>query len=94
MKLHEIVVVFLYVVLTLQGCWTAKIAVLFPGGSKSHLIAAMPLVEELAQRGHEMTIVSPFKVLTTTSIRLIHLVELEKRIESLPIDWFGMSDQG
>jgi glucuronosyltransferase len=89
-----VIFAFFIVIWSVPGFLTAKIAVLYPGGSKSDLIAAMPIVEELAQRGHDVTIVSPFKMSTENSIRLIHLAELEKRIESLPIDWFGMSDKG
>lgn len=85
---------FQIIIWTVPGCLAAKIAVLYPGGSKSHLIAAMPIVEELAQRGHDVTVVSPFKMSTENSMRQIHLAELEKLIESVPIDWFEMSDKG
>lgn len=82
------------ILIVIPTCMAAKIAVLYPGGSKSHLIALMPIVEELAERGHDVTVVSPFKLPTEQSIRLIHLADLEKRLESLPMDWFGMSEQG
>ena len=92
----KLLVLFVFQIIswTVPGCFAAKIAVLYPGGSKSHLIAAMPIVEELALRGHDVTVVSPFKMSTENSMRLIHLTELEKLIESVPIDWFGMSDKG
>ena len=92
----KLLVLFVFQIIswTVPGCFAAKIAVLYPGGSKSHLIAVMPIVEELALRGHDVTVVSPFKMSTENSMRLIHLAELEKLIESVPIDWFGMSDKG
>jgi len=79
----------------LTGMEAAKIGVMYTGGSKSHLLAVMPIVEELAERGHDITIVSPHKVSTDDSaIRLIHLADLEARIKAFSPDMFGMSKQG
>ena len=40
--------------------FSANILVLYPGSGKSHKIAVMPILEELAERGHQITIVSPY----------------------------------
>lgn len=39
---------------------SAKILGLFPFPSKSHMAVNVAIVKELAQRGHEVTVVSPF----------------------------------
>lgn len=90
-------VLFLVILLVtvLTGLQAARIGVIYTGGSKSHLLAVMPLVEELAKRGHTITIVSPHKVsLDDTNIRLIHLADMEERIKAFSPDLFGMSKQG
>ena len=85
----------LVAVSTVPACWAAsKIVVLYPVGSKSHLIAVMPIVEELAHRGHGITLVTSFKVPIGESIRMIYLDELAARMEAFSPDWFGMSKQG
>lgn len=38
----------------------AKILVVYPSPSKSHLINGKPLFTELAQRGHNVTVISNF----------------------------------
>ena len=43
-----------------QLCDSAKILVLFPSPSKSHLITTQALATELARRGHSVTIVSSY----------------------------------
>lgn len=39
---------------------TAKILGLFPVPAKSHMVVNSAIVKELAKRGHEVTVVSPF----------------------------------
>ena len=39
---------------------SAKILGLFPFPSKSHMAVNVAIVKELAERGHEVTVVSPF----------------------------------
>lgn len=95
MKSQVFLLLFIVAVSTVPACWAAsKIVVLFPVGSKSHLIAVMPIVEELAQRGHEITLVTSFKVPISESIRMVYLDELAARMEAFSPDWFGMSKQG
>ena len=74
---------------------SARILVLYPVASKSHKFAVMPIVEELAQRGHQITFVSPFK--PSKSVENIHeivLSELAALKEMTDVDWFAMTKAG
>ena len=42
--------------------FSAKILAFLPVPAKSHHIVFRPLLEELAHRGHQLTVVSPFPV--------------------------------
>ena len=75
-------------------CRAAKIVVLYPVGSKSHLISVMPIVDELAQRGHDITLVTSFKVPISDSMRLIFLDDLAAKLDAFSPDWFAMSNEG
>ena len=44
------------------SCEGGKILFWMPVGSKSMKITYMPMLEELAKRGHEITLVHPFKM--------------------------------
>lgn len=50
----------LIILLTTDTTLSAKILVLHPSPSKSHVIVARPLINELARRGHEVTMFSQF----------------------------------
>jgi glucuronosyltransferase len=53
--------VAVFVVLTsLTGCNGARVLGLFPLSSPSHAAVNHALVKELARRGHQVTVVSPF----------------------------------
>lgn len=43
-----------------KECASSKILVLFPSPSRSHLVVAQGVTTALAERGHEVTVVSPF----------------------------------
>lgn len=43
-----------------KQCSSSKILVLFPSPSRSHLVVAQGITTSLAERGHEVTVVSPF----------------------------------
>lgn len=43
-----------------QQCYSSKILMLFPSPSRSHLIVTQAITQELARRGHSVTIVSSF----------------------------------
>jgi hypothetical protein len=45
---------------TLQACEGARILGLFPLSGRSHAIVHFSLVKELAKRGHQVTVLSPF----------------------------------
>ena len=75
-------------------CSAERIVFLTPVGSKSHKFAFMPIAEELALRGHKVTVVSAFKATKSIkNIHEIHLKDTEKLIEEVQIDWFEMSNQ-
>jgi hypothetical protein len=76
------------------ACRASNIVVVYPGGSKSHLMAVMPIVEELASRGHNITLVTSFKVPHSSSINEIFLSEVATLIDAWSPDWFAMSKQG
>ena len=49
----------------IASCEGGKILFWMPVGSKSMKITYMPMLEELAKRGHEITLVHPFKLKET-----------------------------
>jgi len=51
---------WLLVLLLVNGCYSARVLVLTVLGSKSHKIGLTPIMEELALRGHNVTIVTPY----------------------------------
>jgi glucuronosyltransferase len=75
-------------------CFSERILFLTPVGSKSHKFAFMPIAEELASRGHQVTVVSPYKASKNiTNLREIQLMKVAKLFEEVEIDWFIMSKQ-
>lgn len=56
----KLVAINLVLICFIQICSSAKILVLFPSPSKSHLIVTKALTQELAIRGHEVTVFSQF----------------------------------
>lgn len=75
-------------------CFSERILFLTPVGSKSHKFAFMPIAEELASRGHQVTVVSPYKPSKSIkNISEIQLVKVAKLVEEVEIDWFYMSKQ-
>lgn len=65
-------------------CYGGHILVLLPLGSRSHQLALMPVVEELAQRGHNITIVSGYESLTKlNNIHEIRLVSMDVLAEKV-----------
>ena len=43
-----------------QQCHSAKILMMYPSPSKSHLLIGQSVAKELAKRGHKITVVSSF----------------------------------
>jgi hypothetical protein len=58
--MKQILTLFFLVILTIKSCESAKILALFPSPSRSQIVVMQALTKELAQRGHEVTMVSPF----------------------------------
>ncbi len=75
----------------LQCCESARILALFPLGSKSHKIAGMPIVEALAARGHEVTVISAFKTNPVENVKEVLLEKLSLVFTVyFEFDWFGV----
>ena len=75
----------------------ARIVVMYPIGSKSHFLAIKPAVQLLANRGHNITVFTPFHGITKDieSAREVHLEDIERLIEAdLHIDWFAIQTMG
>ena len=73
----------------------ARILVLYPVCSRSHKFTTVPLFEELAKRGHQITVFSPFQ--PTKTIENVHEVVLKgvsDFIESSEMNWFEMEKSG
>ena len=81
-----LVIVCAFCVSLSQG---ARILALFSIGSKSHLISALPIAEALAEKGHEVTLMSPFK-LEKSSTRQVYVKEWESLMEEYEMDFFEM----
>lgn len=95
MKLQLLVLVVLSA-FAMESCLGERIVVLYPIGSKSHFYAVMPLLEELAVRGHNITIFSLFKGITKTikNAKEVILTSTAQKMEEIDIDWFAMQKQG
>ncbi len=73
----------------------ANILVLYPACSKSHKISVMPILEELAARGHQISIVSPYSL--SKKVQNIHEIVLpfdESMMGSKENNFFEMSKKG
>ena len=77
-------------------CAGERIVVLHTIGSKSQFYAVRPVIEELAKRGHKMTVFTPFKGITqnTENISEVVLPNVARIMEEADIDWFVMQKQG
>lgn len=49
------------------------------------------MIQELASKGHNITVVSPFRTKETVNIKEIYLEGVSKIMENNNIDWFSMS---
>lgn len=76
------------------GCYGERILVLLPLGSKSHKIAIMPIVEALAQKGHNLTIISGYASATEmNNIRELQITSIDEILERVKVDWFETQKQ-
>jgi glucuronosyltransferase len=67
----------------------ARILAIFSIGSKSHFISALPIVEALAEKGHVVTLLSPFQ-LKKSSTRQVYVKEWADLMEEYKMDFFAM----
>lgn len=72
-------------------CHAERILVLAPVCSKSHKISFMPIVEALARKGHQLTVVTPYK--PYVPVENITEIVLENVLQELEVDWFEMQKQ-
>ena len=76
-------------VLNWLSCNGERILFLSPVSTKSHKIGFMPIAEALAERGHQVTVVSPVKPLK--QIKNLREIVIEKDYYSSEnFDWFEM----
>ena len=95
MKSFALFFLLLGLIVLLPSFLCSKIVVTYLVGTKSQLMAFMPIVEELAHRGHQVIVVTAYKVpITEKSIQLIHLADLDAELEEFSPDWFAMSNEG
>jgi glucuronosyltransferase len=73
-------VAVLVLLASLQGYKGAKILGLFPIAAPSHAAVSFAIVKELAQRGHQVTVLSPYpqeKPIPNYTDIAVHKTELE-----------------
>ena len=82
---------FTFVVLSfhwLVASYAERILVLAPMCSKSHTIAFMPIIEELATKGHQVTVVTPYEF--NFSNENVVEIRLQNAYLEFDINWFSM----
>ena len=96
LKMRSIVALFLLLSIFINCASSARILVLYIAPARNHKSAVMPIIEELAQRGHQMTVVSPFT--PTREMGNVHEIVLDELTalakEMTEIDWFAMQKAG
>lgn len=76
---------FLYLCCT-EMTNAARILVLSPLGPRSHIHAFMPLVEELANRGHSVTVLTAYT--PTPNHPNIRKIVMSEMLEQVDVDWY------
>ena len=92
--MHSFLFIVFLAASVLTCCAASKLVVLYPFSSKSHLMSLMPILEELAHRGHNITVVTCVKLPMDESIREIHLSGLAERFDAITPNMFQMSKEG
>lgn len=87
----------LFAVLTIclvQSSIGARIVVLYLVAAKSHMFAVMPAIEELAKRGHEVTVFTPYNGIAKNvpNAREVFLSKTIKEVEERSVNWFEMME--
>lgn len=66
-----------------------RILMLSPLGTRSHIYGFMPIVEALAERGHQLTVVTAHKPIVTDNSANIGTIVLSDLVEQVEIDgWY------
>jgi len=86
---------FLVISLFSTVTFCANILVLYPGSGRSHKIAVMPIVEELAKRGHQITVISAYPTsVLSDNIHDIVLPESADFFNNMPFSRFDSQKAG
>ena len=92
MKFTLALVVVASIDLLSSVCHAERILFLAPVATKSHKYAFMPILEALAERGHQVTLVSPFE--SKKQVKNIREIVVEDFYNDRDFDWFDRGSQG
>ena len=89
-------VTFYLFILFFNSCVSERILAIFPAAFKSHHNCGTAIVEALAERGHNITFISPFQLdEPVKNVKEIVLKGIIKTFENQePIDWFAVQREG
>ena len=81
--------IFIFVIVAVGDA--ARILTIFPVGCHSHKLAAVPIMEALAEAGHQVTVFSPYKPAKDR----LNITEFQLDIHDFrgEMDWFAMSEE-
>ena len=82
----------LFAIFVVRECSSSHVLVLELLGAKSHRMSMMPIVKGLAERGHNITIVSPN--LCSESIEGVREIQTNNYFINTEFDWFKMNEDG
>ncbi len=71
-------------------CMAARILILSPLGPRSHINAFMPMVETLAEKGHQLTVVTSSSPKTLSSN--IHKIVVDELIKFVDVTWYDFKE--
>ena len=92
MKLTLALVVVASIDLLSSVCHAERILFLAPVATKSHKNAFMPILEALAERGHQVTLVSTFE--SKKQVKNIREIVVEDSYNDRDFDWLDRGSQG
>lgn len=94
MKILKSILISLVIAVNFISVDSDKILVISFFSSKSHAITYKPLLEELAKRGHEITVVSPVKpTKTVKGIKEVFTIDVDEIMRKL-FNTFEMKEKG
>ena len=75
-------------------CQSERILFLTSVSFKSHKISFMPIAEALAERGHQVTVITPFAADEKRRVDNLHEITVGNKVQNeLGVDWFRMQKQ-